>query len=152
MIGNKGFSLVEVIIVIAVIGIVAVFAVPNMIGWRANTNIGAIASNLKSDLQFAKMKAIRENQYVAVSFFPTENYYEIFVDRHNDFSRDSDEDLFLHRQLPADVRIQLTTFNHDCLRFNSRGGADSGQVELVNSKGRQRNALVSQLGKIELTD
>ena len=152
MVGNRGFSLFEVIMVIAVIGIVAVFAVPNMMGWQAKTNLGAVATNLKSDLQMAKMKAIRENQYVAVSFFPSEGSYEIFVDRYNYFNRDSDEDLVLQRKLPGHVRIQLTTFTNDCLRFNSRGGAVSGQVQLVNTNGRQRNASVNQLGKIKLTE
>ena len=152
MTGNRGFSLFEIIIVIAIIGTMALFAVPSIIGRRANTNLGAVASNLKSDMQMAKMKAIRVNQYVAVSFFPNEGYYEIFVDRDDAFVRNNDDDLVLRRQLPADIRIQQTTFTSDCLRFNSRGGSDSGQIELVNSSGRQRNALVNQLGKIELTE
>ena len=60
--GNKeaGFTLVELVLVIVVIGILAVFAVPRLVDTTA-TKAGAAARKLQSDIAYAQELAMTRN-------------------------------------------------------------------------------------------
>ena len=53
-----GFTLVELVAVVAVTGIVATAAVPSLSGLIDTQRIGGVASELASDLQHARAEAI----------------------------------------------------------------------------------------------
>jgi prepilin-type N-terminal cleavage/methylation domain-containing protein len=57
----KGFSLIELIIVIALISIVSAFAVPMWQKYTANTNLKNAAREVMADLSNAKQQAVEEN-------------------------------------------------------------------------------------------
>ena len=86
---NSGFSFIELMVIIAIIAVISAIAIPNMIGWRASAKIRGAVSNLKADLNIAKMMAVRENKNVVLQF--SANGYEAFVDTDKDENRDSGE-------------------------------------------------------------
>ena len=63
-----GFTLVELVAVVAVTGIVATAAVPSLSGLIDTQRISGVASELASDLQYARAQAVQRNQGVRVSF------------------------------------------------------------------------------------
>jgi type IV fimbrial biogenesis protein FimT len=63
-----GFTVVELVAVVAVAGIVATTAVPSFSGLIDSQRIGGVASELASDLQYARAQAVQRNQGVRVSF------------------------------------------------------------------------------------
>ena len=65
---NKGFTIIEVIIVIVVIGIMAAIAVPNFLGYLPESRLKTAARDLFSNLQLAKIGAIRNNSDWAIVF------------------------------------------------------------------------------------
>ncbi|MBM3114682.1 GspH/FimT family pseudopilin [Jeongeupia naejangsanensis] len=58
---ESGFSLIELMIVIALIGIVLSIAAPSLSGLIQQKRLGGAAENLASDLQYARSEAIKRN-------------------------------------------------------------------------------------------
>lgn len=64
----SGFTLVELVAVVAVAGIAATAAVPSLNGMVESQRISGVASELASDLQYARAEAVQRNQGVRVTF------------------------------------------------------------------------------------
>ena len=151
-----GFTFIEAIMVIFVLALIAGIATPSILTWRSAAKIRGAADNLKGDLELAKLKAIQENERVAINF--TENRYQVFKDDGATIGvYDSSEDLYGSRSLPAGVIIDIvkTNFSDDGLggkyrRFSGKGTASSGTAYLVNTRGTIKRVVVSALGKITI--
>ncbi len=80
---KSGFTLVEMVIVIAIIAALAATAVPAVMNWLPNYRLKKAARELYSNLQLARMTAIRNNAPCAVVFDPAVNpgSYYICTDR-----------------------------------------------------------------------
>ena len=74
---NKGFSLIELIIVMAIMGIMAAIAAPNFIRYRDNANLREAARDISSDLQLYKQRAIAENVRYRITFNSGANNYDV---------------------------------------------------------------------------
>ena len=64
--GNKqvGFTLIELMIVLAVLAIVVSIAVPNLRVMIANTQIRSVAESVRNGLQLARAEAVKRNESV----------------------------------------------------------------------------------------
>lgn len=78
--GTRGYSLLEVMIVIGLIGILAAVVIPNFMSWRSKQGLLKAADEVQTVIQLARMAAIRENSQVVVIFFPAQRSYTAFVD------------------------------------------------------------------------
>jgi prepilin-type N-terminal cleavage/methylation domain-containing protein len=74
---SKGFSLIELIIVIAILGIVSAIAAPNFNKYRQNTNLKEAARDLSSDISLYRQRAVAENIRYQIVFNQAANSYTI---------------------------------------------------------------------------
>ena len=74
---KEGFSLLEVMIVIAIIAIASAYAVPNLLGWISHQGLRSAVVELQSDIQSAKMSAVRQNQDCSITFNTASGTYSI---------------------------------------------------------------------------
>lgn len=78
----SGFTLAEVMIVLAIIAIMAAIAVPNIMDWLPNMRLKAEARELFSAMQKARSEAVKRNRDTAIIFDPANNSYS-FCDNWN---------------------------------------------------------------------
>jgi prepilin-type N-terminal cleavage/methylation domain-containing protein len=155
---NYGFTLLELIVVISILSVFTTLSVPPMLKWRQEARLKTCAQDLKSDLTLAKMKAIYENQKVAVLF--TESQYLIFLDNGNgggvaqNWNQDGSEKTIIRQDLPPGISIDLekTTMNNDRTRFNAMGFNEvTGQISLINVQGESMTIdMSSRVGRIRI--
>lgn len=74
---NKGFSLIELMIAIGILGIVFAIAMPNFNKNRLNTNLKEAARDISSDISHYKQRAIAENRAYRINFNAAANNYTI---------------------------------------------------------------------------
>jgi prepilin-type N-terminal cleavage/methylation domain-containing protein len=78
---NRGFTLLELIAVMALIAIMAALAVPNYLAWLPKYRLDDAARSLRSDLRLARMRAVSEGRIFIVTFEVEKGSYNIYVDR-----------------------------------------------------------------------
>ena len=77
---NGGFTLLEMMVVIAIIAISVSLAVPNLMLWFDNLSVKSAARDLYSAMQEARMIAVEQNTSVAIVFDTTNSRYYICSD------------------------------------------------------------------------
>jgi type II secretion system protein H len=145
---DSGFSLLEVMIVMAILTVMAAIAIPNMFGRRGDASLKSAVNILKGDLNLAKSMAARDNSVVTVSLW--QDHYRVVV---NKSSR-----LMVDRKMPPGVWIDLaastldavcTGADEDCTSFNPRGlPTVTGTIVMVEKSGDQRQIQMNRLGRL----
>jgi type IV fimbrial biogenesis protein FimT len=64
--GSAGFTLIELMIVVAIAGILAAIALPSYVNYVIETRIAGVAHNLAVDLQLAREEAVTSGERISV--------------------------------------------------------------------------------------
>ena len=109
---KAGFTLVEMLITVAIIAILTSIAVPNFVRWRRDAQLRASADELLSTVQTAKIRAIKERAPVTVIITTGTNSYIAFIDDGaagtgvpNDEVRNGNEQIIARGQMPGTVNV-----------------------------------------------
>lgn len=168
---KSGFTLIEVMVVLAVIAILSTIAIPNFSSWRTNMYVKAAARDIYSSMQEARLLAVKENSSTAIVFDTTNSRYYLCdnwgVDEDwagdNDNTGTGDNNIIQTYYLNKQVRyghanatspVTVTgTFDADnisyttpdnVLNINSRGIGADGYVYIENQDSNRTYAVGTQ--------
>ncbi|MBZ0253515.1 MAG: prepilin-type N-terminal cleavage/methylation domain-containing protein [Candidatus Methylomirabilis sp.] len=103
--GRDGFTLIETMVVVAVIGLFTAIAVPNLQGWNDRARIRRGTQDVAGVLQLARLKAVQGSADVYVDFGlgagPSDRFVTAFRDADGDGNYDSGEELDDDIPMPA---------------------------------------------------
>jgi len=77
---NRGFSLVELVVVLSIVLLVAALGVPNIIQAVHTARLRGAGSDLSGLLQVARIRAVRDDRYYSAYLIANNGLQQIFVD------------------------------------------------------------------------
>ena len=135
---HNGLTLVEAIVVIAIIATVASIAVPQFQKMAINGNLKAAARDIMGDFSYMRERALSENQNFSIVFNQDQNNYTVPGIANPKTPATS----------AADIKITGVTFTNggSTLTFQTRGTispAGTNSITLTNGLGSSSNAILN---------
>lgn len=159
---SSGFTLIELMIVIAIITVVSAITAPNLIRYLSGARLKSAATELQSTIQMVRLKAVKERSHVVITFDADNNSqiddkYKAFVDdgagggTADNWVQDGSEETVRSVTMEPDVNMYEVIFSGQPLavRFNSRGlPSGTGHVYFkINGKNKYMGIKVSITGR-----
>ena len=149
---NSGFTLFELMTVIAIIAIVSTFTITHFIGWLPKYRLSSAVRTMHSSFQLARVAAVNKNSTVSMVFSPSTNSGFAFLDNGDGGGTPDDgllngtEKLVRQIDLPAGVDMKNPTFG-STLQFNNRGMPDASGDVVMESKSTSKTVRLFLSGK-----
>jgi type IV fimbrial biogenesis protein FimT len=159
---QKGFSLLELFVVIAIIAVAAGVLLPVFNSMRPKFRLGGAARQLQGDLLWARMQAINKNNEFKVFFLnktcniaehagsgSTDHIYQILDDEDGDGSIDSGETV-IEKHIQTDYLDVVVGSATASPVFQPRGNASGATIVLQNPSGTKQLVISPASGRIKI--
>lgn len=152
----KGFTLIEMLITIAIIVVMATFALPGFFLLVQNDRIQSATNLVVSQLNYARNAAITRNQAVNIARTGIDfsDGWEIFMDATPTGNTvfDPAEDVLIRSTIPKGNIAIATQGNHQWISFTAEGFLNEGApiiVALCDERGEAegRNIIINRVGR-----
>jgi prepilin-type N-terminal cleavage/methylation domain-containing protein len=133
--GEKGITLIEIAVVLAIVAIMAVFMAPAIGEWFDNFRIRQTARDISSTLQQAKMQTISTKTTNSVDFSTTNNTYTLQPEGKV-------------AQVPRGVNIDSVTAA--TISFSPNGTSTTGTITINNAEGKEYQIDINAVGRVSI--
>ena len=140
---KKGVTLLELIVVMAIIAIGAVLTVPNLRPWLANYRLRSATRDITSTLRTAQMKAVSNNYFYQVDFAGGG-----YILRRSSTGLDPAPwpAEGVTQTLPTGISIVLPVNNP--LTFSPNSSSNGGTIQLSNTRNTRTITVLPSTGRI----
>ncbi|CAN2040568.1 type IV fimbrial biogenesis protein FimT [Candidatus Magnetomoraceae bacterium gMMP-15] len=156
---QAGMTLIELIVVIAILAVLIGVAVPNFMVWLPEYKLKDAARDMLSTMQLARLRAVKENANVIVDFSDS-NQYIAFVDNGegggtvDDKVQNGNEKTIKIKEIPDEIEVHDVGFSGGSskCKFSSRGfpSGFGGHVYLKNNQDTYMGIKVNSTGNIRI--
>ncbi len=155
MLDKKGFTIIELLVVLAIAGIIITLAVSSMANTIPHLRLNDFTREIVSKINLARSVAIARNKACVVSFNKLENTYNIFMDDNENYQREDAEDAITAGQMAKGVTIVKASFSLGTSAFGYDGSGlplknRIGSVCLKNDKDEYHKISVSWNGRAKV--
>ncbi|HQF11475.1 MAG TPA: GspH/FimT family protein [Paludibacteraceae bacterium] len=147
----KAFSLVELLIVIAIISIIGTIAVSSFAKYRGNSCLREAAREITGDIQLCKQKAVAENVRYRILLFTSCNNYTIQKETFHDNWVNVSSIKNIGEDDNAIKIIGDPTYPADKIIFQPRGTTNAGTLVLQHKENYSTASIVTSLmGRVRI--
>lgn len=155
MLDKKGFTIIELLVVLAIVGIIITLAVSSMANTIPHLRLNDSVGELISRINLSRSAAIARNKASVVSFNNLDNTYNIFVDDNENWQKDDGEDIISAGQVSKGVAIVKASFSFGTSAFGYDGSGlplknRIGSVCLKNDKEEYHKISISWNGRAKV--
>lgn len=135
---DAGVTIMEIMIIVAIVAILTMVSVPNISRWISSQRLSSTAEKIASEMQIARAKAVSERQSINFSIGTGTGFYATY--------QYSPGGMLKH--CTQSVTISGVSGDNPIV-FNSRGMASNDtNISLINEKGMTKAVNVNVAGRV----
>lgn len=163
---SRGFTMIELLVVMVVMAILASLAMPNFGAMMASNRVRGAASELAAEISAARFEAIKQHRRVVVERTGTtwKDGWRLYVDTNGNSTLDGGEQVIKVSQALSDSTLKICTLGTDfanAIVFRGDGtvqnatiGSEPG-LRVVDDRGTgtvsaSRNVVLSPAGRVSV--
>ena len=159
---NKGFTLTELTVTLALLGIMSAISIPSYFSWLPRHRLQTSVRHIYDDMNMARSMAVKNNTAAVAIFDISSDTYTVFLDTSSplNWTPDAGEIIVTNGTLENGVDIYGSTDSTNKYGFNTRGLRISEnsppvafpdyQVYLTNSSGLLMGVHVTIAGGLKI--
>ncbi len=117
--GKRGLTIIELIVVMCILGVMVLIAIPNIGRWLPRYRLKSAARDVASNMQLARLGAIKDNREWALLFDVNGQSYQIISDKGPDGNWGTLDDT-------EERVVNLSDYRNIQFGDNAHGPADGG--------------------------
>ncbi len=152
---KKGFTLIELMVVISIVAIVTMVAIPSMVSWQKNQQLTSTSRDVLSLMNAARTSAIKERKDVVILFDENNDSYDAFVNNGTtNWTLDPGEKIIKKGSAAPGIDLIAANFSGNSrIRFDRRGipePTSGGTVSFKTTKDAYQRVQVYPTGNSKI--
>ena len=148
---SKGFSLIELVVVIGILFILGEITVLQFVKYKGNANLKEVVRVISGDIQLCKQMAVSENTHYRIVINVANNEYTI----QKETSPSTWVDVVPAKSVGKDYGdikiVGNPTFGADKIIFQPRGTTNAGTLEIQHTKLLSKASIITSLmGRVRI--